>query len=162
MCYAFDEFRKLKPLSISSQDPIVRYLCALVSELTYHHVPEFEIDSNRRAKIVPCEQYIEIVNAGISHSVSGYLDNMDFTWSFVEFDRGVVVVGLLLNGNLFVGFRGTVYLYDWKINLCASLVEPDVDFQTTELEIWLKVVRDGVAVIKRPPGRSTLTPQFRL
>ena len=129
MPYAFDEFRTLIPSSLSNRDPIVRYLCALVSELAYHHVPAFEIDSNRRAKIIPCRQYIEIVNTGIPTNVLQYLREMDFNHSFVVVDRGVVAVGILLNENLFIGFRGTVFLYDWKINLRASLVELNAGFR---------------------------------
>ena len=73
MPYAFDEFRTLMPSPISVRDPIVRYLCALASELAYHHVSAFEIDSNRRAKIIPCRRHIEIVNAGNPTNVLQYL-----------------------------------------------------------------------------------------
>ncbi len=135
MPYAFQEFRRLMPSSISGQDPIVRYLCALVSELSYHHVPEFEIDSNRRAKIIPCRQYNEIVNAGISTSVIEYLRQLDFIKPFVVFTRNVVAIGIPLNGNLFIGFRGTVFLYDWLINLRASLVNIHAGFQANGLII---------------------------
>ena len=129
MPYAFDEFRTLKPSSISIPDPIVRYLCALASELAYHHVPAFEIDSNRRAKIIPCRRHVEIVNSGIPTDVFQYLRGIDFNNSFVVVDRSVVAVGIPLNENLFIGIRGTVFLYDWKINLRASLVEQNAGFR---------------------------------
>ena len=46
MDYAFGEFRNLGvTLDESNPEPIlVRYRSALVSELAYHHIPEFEID----------------------------------------------------------------------------------------------------------------------
>ena len=124
--YAFEEFRRLiSDLQdpISDRDPVVRYLCALVSELAYHHVPEFEIDHKKRAKIIPCKKHIEIVNAGIPTDVIQYIQGMDFMDSFVVVDRGVVAVGINANGFLFIGFRGTVFLFDWKINLQASLID---------------------------------------
>ena len=133
MPYAFDDFHQLMPSTISDQDPKVRYLCALVSELAYHHVPQFEIDSNRRAKIIPCRKYIEIVKNGKSTNVLEYLRQMDFIEPFVVVTRSVVAIGIPLNGNLFVAFRGTKSQYDWRINLCASLVELNIDFQTTKL-----------------------------
>ena len=135
MPYAFDEFRTLMPSSISVRDPIVRYLCALASELAYHHVSAFEIDSNRRAKIIPCRRHIEIVNAGNPTNVLQYLRQMDFNKSFVVVDRSVVAVGIPVNENLFIGFRGTVFLYDWKINLRASLVDRNAGFQFTETKM---------------------------
>ena len=133
MDYAFEEFLELMPSSFSSEDPKVRYMCALVSELAYHHVPEFEVDSNRRIKLIPCRQYIEIVSAGISTNVLGYLRQKDFITPFVVIDRSVVAVGFRLEETLFIGFRGTNSLYDCKINLRTSLVEPDIDFRFIEL-----------------------------
>jgi hypothetical protein len=37
----------------------------------------------------------------------------------------VIVVGVALNDLLFIGFRGTTFLYDWKINLRSRLVSAD-------------------------------------
>ena len=126
MPFAFDEFHNLvsrldRP--ISDRDPVVRYLCALVSELAYYHVPKFEIDHNKRAKIVPCKQYVEISKAERQTDILQYLQKTDLDDFFVVVDRGVVVVGIVINGFLFIGFRGTLFLYDWKINLRASMIE---------------------------------------
>ena len=125
MPYAFDEFRtlmsRLPPRTVDG-DPVVRYLCALVSELAYHHVPEFEIDEDKRAKVVPCNGYIDIVRTGEPTDVVQYLQAMEFDNVFVVVDRGVVAVGIVLNDFLFIGLRGTVFFYDWKINLNASMV----------------------------------------
>ena len=125
MSYAFDEFVTLMsqlPSPVSDRDPVVRYLCALVSELTYHHVPEFEIDESKRAKIVPCSGYGEIVRARGPTDIIQYLQERDLADAFVVVDRGIVAVGILMNDMLIIGFRGTVFLYDWKINLRASMV----------------------------------------
>ena len=100
----------------------VPYLCALVAELAYYHVPQFEIDAPKRAKlVVPSAAYRTIISAGLPTSVLQYLQEGDFT-SFVAIDRRVVAVGVVADNKLFVGFRGTAFLFDWRINLRAPLI----------------------------------------
>ena len=114
MPYAFDEFQQLlssTSLPISDRDPKVRYLCALVSVLTYHHVPAFEIDQNKRTKLIPCQRYQEIVSKGLPTDVIQYLQDMDFANPFVIVDRGIIAVGISINDLLFIGFRGTKFLF---------------------------------------------------
>lgn len=41
---------------------------------------------------------------------------------FVIEDRGIIVLGTLINRVLFIAFRGTQFLYDWAINKRARLV----------------------------------------
>jgi hypothetical protein len=124
---AIEEFRTLvaglsRP--IDDRQPAVRYLCALVAELAYHHVPQWEIERGpRRAKLIPSEAYQAIVERGIPttlDTVFGLLDLGD-TAAFVVEDRGVIAVGVTMDRLLFVGFRGTQFLFDWKINLRARL-----------------------------------------
>lgn len=126
MHHAFDEFHSLVSrltTPYASTDPVVRYLCALLAELAYYHVPSFEIDRKRRAIVVPCAGYTRIVRAGEPTNIEQYLRGMDLANVFVVVDRGIVAVGITINNLLFIGFRGTVYLYDWKINLNASMVD---------------------------------------
>jgi len=132
MAYAFDEFRNLVSglgSSVSDRDPVVRYVCALVAELTYYHVPAFEIDNKKRAMVIPCEGYRRIVERGESTNVAAYFQAMEFENAFVVVDRGVVAIGISLNGLLFIGFRGTKFLFDWRTNLRAPLVHVDFRFR---------------------------------
>lgn len=85
-------------------------------------MPEFEIDARKRAKSVPCSAYTEIVLRGEPTSVEQYLRAGDFDDFFVVEDRGVVAVGIRIRDLMFIGFRGTASWYDWKINVCASMV----------------------------------------
>jgi hypothetical protein len=51
MNYAFDEFKTLAsrlPLHSSLEDPTLWYVSALIAELCYAQVPQFEIDDRRR------------------------------------------------------------------------------------------------------------------
>ncbi|MEA2822604.1 MAG: hypothetical protein QOJ86_4608 [Bradyrhizobium sp.] len=131
MPYAFDEFQRIVsklPTPVSDRDPVVRYVCALVAELAYYHVPQFEIDNKKRAMIIPCEGYRAIVARGVATNIGVYLQGLDLPNAFVVVDRGIIAVGLFLNGLLFIGFRGTQFLFDWQINLRAPLTAVSSDF----------------------------------
>ena len=131
MSYAFDELRGLASRmgsEISDRDLVVRYACALVAELAYHHVPAFEIDDQKRAIVIPCEGFRAIVARGVPTDVLAYLQQRDFKNVFVVVERGIVAVGIVLNRLLFVGFRGTIFLFDWKINLTAPLAQIGAGF----------------------------------
>lgn len=60
---------------------------------------------------------------------SRVLQQLDLPRRFVVADRGVVAVGLVLNKLLFVGFRGTQFLFDWRLNLCSKLVPVNARFR---------------------------------
>lgn len=123
MNYALDEFWRLLN-DRSSQDNVRTYLCALVAELAYHHVPQFEIDEGpKRAKlVVPSDSYRRIVTAGVATNVIAYLQGLDLARAFVAVDRAVIAVGFVAGDRLFIGFRGTAFLFDWRINLTAPLI----------------------------------------
>jgi hypothetical protein len=105
------------PSPVDDRDPIVRYVCALFAELAYYHIPAYEIDDKERAKVIPCEAYQALVAHGTPTNVSIFLQQSDFPRGFVVVDRGAIAVGVVLNRLLFIGFRGTQFLFDWRINL---------------------------------------------
>jgi hypothetical protein len=125
--FAFDEFPSLAE-SLGSplprKDQKLWYVASLMAELCYYHVESLEIDSRARAKIIPCDEYQRIVLRGIQTNVLAYLQAGEFAERpiFVIVDRGVVAIGLPLKTRLFIGFRGTLFLYDWRINLLAQLI----------------------------------------
>ncbi|MYD75817.1 MAG: lipase family protein [Gammaproteobacteria bacterium] len=126
MDHAFDEFQDLVsklPEKGDSRDPIIRYVCALVSELCYHHVPKFEIDGRKRAKVIPSDGYADIIETREAIDIEQYLGNLDLNDRFVVVDRGIVAVGIRKKERLFIGFRGTSWLYDWRINIRAAMVD---------------------------------------
>jgi len=122
--YALDELRDLVnglPTPVEDRSPIVRYLCSLIAELAYYHVPQWEIDGRKRAKLIPCEAYQAIVARGVATTPGEVLRKLDLGATFVVEDRGVIAVGLATRRLLFIGFRGTQFLFDWKINLRCRL-----------------------------------------
>ena len=126
MPYAFDDFRPLLRKLKTAADPLYaerRYLCALVAALAYRHVPSAEIDDARRALVIPCAEFRRIVATGMPATISAeeLAAALDGAVVFAVEERGVVAVGLLVEEMLFIGFRGTRYLYDWKVNLRATM-----------------------------------------
>jgi len=78
----------------------------LVSELAYYHVPRWEIDRKKRAKLIPCEAYQRIVAGGAPTTVETIFAQLDLGGDgFVVEERGAIAVGLVLNRLLFIGFR---------------------------------------------------------
>src|SRR5215831_5324959 len=129
--YAIQEFRSLLgglSAPIDDRGAVIRYLCALVAELAYYHIPEWEIDSKRRAKLIPCAAYQNLAARGVPTNVTAAIDMIDPTSSFVVMDRGVVVVGIVVNRLLFIGFRGTQFLFDWRTNLRSKLARVNPRF----------------------------------
>jgi hypothetical protein len=125
MNYAFDEFKPLAfslPVPSSLEDPTLWYVSALIAELCYAQVPQFEIDEKRRLAIVPCDAYQEIRLAGTATNLIAYFEDADFDLIFVIILRNVIVVGLQIGNRLFIGFRGTLFFSasDWKINFQTS------------------------------------------
>lgn len=126
MAYAFDDFMllvgELKRGSAADEAAVRRYACALVAALAYRHVPRAEVDRSRRAQVIPCADYRRIVATGMPTTVAEeYLRGLDGVGLFTVEERGVVAVGVLVDRILFVGFRGTQYLYDWKVNFRAAV-----------------------------------------
>ncbi len=126
MQYAFDEFWSIlgklpkRPTILNHQ---VQYLCALVSELTYYHVPDFEFDTSRRAMLLPSLGWQEIYRSRRITNLEIFLNSMDFEGRyFIVVERNVIAVGIVAPPYLFIGFRGTRFGFDWRINLKSKLV----------------------------------------
>ena len=112
--YAIHEVQSLLgglPTPMDDRSPVVRYVCALFAELAYYHIPQWEIDDKKRAKLVPCDAYQALVARGVPTNVGTLLQQLDLSRGFVVIDRGAIAVGLVLNRLLFIGIRGTQFLF---------------------------------------------------
>jgi hypothetical protein len=107
---------------IDDRKPTARYVCALVSELAYYYVPQWEVDRQKRAKLIPCDTYQMIVAGGAPTNLVDVFTRLELGGAFVVEGRGSIAVGVALNRLLFVGFRGTQFLFDWRVNLRSRLV----------------------------------------
>ena len=120
----------------SDRSPKARYLCALVSELAYHHIPNWEIDDKKRAKLIPSEAYQELFAEGRATDIRQAFQQLDLPNGFVVEDRGVVSTGVVIDKLLFIGFRGTQFLFDWKVNLTARLAPITPRFRMRPASIY--------------------------
>ncbi|HYA41697.1 MAG TPA: hypothetical protein VEF34_10360, partial [Syntrophobacteraceae bacterium] len=116
------------PTPLDDRSPDVRYLCALFAELAYYHIPQWEIDDKKRAKLIPCDAYQDLIVRGGPINLGHLLQQFELSRGFVVADRGVIAVGIVVNRLLFIGFRGTQFLFDWKINLRSRLVPVNARF----------------------------------
>lgn len=134
--YAFNEVHALiQALNITQNNlinvnaPELRYLAALFAEMAYHLVPEWEVDKHKRAKLyrVPSEGYQMLIDQGIrgSANVVEAFTDAELPKPFIASSAGIVAVGVVIKGIMFVGFRGTALLFDWKVNLRSELVRVD-------------------------------------
>lgn len=126
MAFAFDEFQQWvgrihDPLP---NDPNLRYVCALLSDLAYCHVPQYEIDGGRRVNFVPSDEYQRIILGRHATSIFEILRATDFQFFILDENRYVIVIGVIVNNILFLAMRGTQFLFDWKINFRAFRPRP--------------------------------------
>ncbi len=124
MTFAFEEFPSLMNSVKEPPSPrnhVVRYVCALMAELAYLHVPQFEIDDKKRAKVVPSAGYQEIVARGRSTDAVAYLRSRELGKSFAVVDWGIVGIGVVNHDILLIGLRGSKFRFDWKIDIDARL-----------------------------------------
>lgn len=121
--HAFDELWSILsnfPTDISLPDHNVAYAAALVSELAYYHVPQWEIDDEwKRAKRVPCFAHQRIYQLGRESRLTSVRPNGDGPQVQVYLTNRVVSVVVRTGRFTFIGFRGTVVAHDWFINLQA-------------------------------------------
>ncbi|QQZ30376.1 hypothetical protein HMY34_17335 [Thiothrix subterranea] len=138
--YAFDEIHQLlkkykKEWDSKQYDtPTIRYICALFAELAYYQIPDFELDNQKRgslfsfsflkrrkAKRVPSTEYSRIFTKGIDTNIQEYMRSLDIQILFLIVDVNILVIGVKINRFLFITFRGTRFLFDWRINFQSNL-----------------------------------------
>lgn len=123
---AFNEFQTLYnilPDPIDRDNPNLRYLCALTAELAYHHVDQWEIDQQKRVKIFsPSQAYITFLKTRTTSNAIEIIGPGEGEENFVISEPTGVVVGHKVNDTLFIGFRGTKFHLDWRINFRAEQI----------------------------------------
>jgi hypothetical protein len=95
------------------------YVSALFSALAYEEIPEFELESSERAKIIPCDSYQAHVSIWERNGTRATLSNFDSnTPPEIVVRRSVVVTAFRLPNVIFVAFRGTTVSFsDFKADL---------------------------------------------
>lgn len=137
---------------------LLRYLASLVAELTYFHVPQFEVDAKKRIKLIPCKEYEEIlierrpisviVRGARRFDIEAPLDKEPVeTFVINELSSGTsLALVVRVDRTLFVGVRGTVLAYrgDWKTNLnMRQTAFSDISVSSQGMRMNLSGVHSG-------------------
>jgi len=92
------------------------YASALMSELTYYRVPDFEMEDADRINLIPCNAFQDAAASLDTIDFEEAVRSLDFGSFFVVERRFAVSVGIVTPKVIFIAIRGTKYLYDWMAN----------------------------------------------
>lgn len=87
--------------------PVKSYVCSLMSELAYEHIPEYELSQQSRIKIFPSESYMNKIENQQSFNIAEELSNMEFSENFLIESENLIIMGIKLRQTLFISIRGT-------------------------------------------------------
>ena len=111
--------RKVATWSNEAFDWEKAYVASLFASLAYEEIPEFELKTSERAKVIPCDSYQAHVSRWESDQTRSTLAGIDS-----QIPRGVVVreqvvvTAFQLPEVIFVAFRGTTISFaDFKADL---------------------------------------------
>jgi predicted lipase len=92
------------------------YICAILAELAYWHIPQFELSESDRIKIVPSTAYQQLaLYARADEMWNDLRQRLDMEPTVIARQYAVVVVART-SQVIFVSIRGTAAAYDWLIN----------------------------------------------
>jgi hypothetical protein len=95
------------------------YVCCHLSALAYENIPEWELKSNNRFKIVPSESYQKLAHSGDITDIRTLISSNDLGEIFTVYRRYAVVTGIVTGDVIFLAIRGTKTAYDWLIDFNA-------------------------------------------
>lgn len=93
------------------------YICSLFSELSYEHIPSFELNQKSRIKIIPSENYWRNYLRKQTFSISTILRDMDFAKNFIIESTYLIIIGIKLKETVFITIRGTQSFNDVIVDL---------------------------------------------
>lgn len=98
------------------------YLAALLSELAYLRIAEFELEGASRVNVIPCAQHRKMTESRDVTFFDRIFREMDIGESFILERRYVIVMGIKTRNVIFISMRGTKYLYDWVVNFRSKRI----------------------------------------
>jgi hypothetical protein len=134
MAYAFENLSALirkidwakKPYTVEKA-----YLMSLFAALAYEHLPLMEIGYNWRAKVIPplaYEEHLRQARTVNRAALQQYLQRVLQDSGLAEGEIAIEIVETIfavyavikLRDIIIIAVRGSVYLYDWRINFTAG------------------------------------------
>lgn len=105
------------------------YVASVFSLAAYEHIPAYEVQNAKRAKLIPCEEYQAVFASKSFDSARRFLQNQgENEANFFIIERDMVVVVLTKTQNaLFISLRGTQDFHDCiaDINVRRVRIPPD-------------------------------------
>ncbi|MBG6119342.1 MULTISPECIES: lipase family protein [unclassified Sphingobium] len=99
--------------------PVRAGAAAIVAHLAYCTVTDEERADVKRATLIPCEAFQQLVRLTESFDIVAALAALDFADPIIVRTRRFVALGLPAGSELHIGIRGTVSAYDWSLNARA-------------------------------------------
>ncbi len=93
------------------------YVCALLSELAYYNIPNFEVKDAERVNLIPCVAYPDIKSSSNTNDFNDIMRSFEFNSYFIIERKYAVVTGVVTPKVIFIAIRGTAQAYDWLTNL---------------------------------------------
>jgi hypothetical protein len=110
------EISKVDDWSSTELDLQKAYVCSLLSKLAYLYVPENELVTGSRFKVIPCNEYKNIIaNRALWINLSEKLDS-DYSHRIIE-TKNLVIILIKFRQTIFVTIRGTQNMYDMFKNI---------------------------------------------
>jgi Lipase (class 3) len=97
-------------------------VCCVFSEYAYRHIPQFELASTDRIKLLPCFDYLRLASQGVVEDVREELRRADFGATFVIETERLIALGVETPYVIIIAIRGTKPLVaaDWRIDFDAE------------------------------------------
>ncbi|MCS4435876.1 lipase family protein [Aquiflexum gelatinilyticum] len=96
------------------------YCCSIFSEIAYWNISEYELETDKRVKLIPCETYQILHSGKIPSNSSSLFQSGEFA-QFHLINRYFASTTIVKTSKvIIVAIRGTQSLYDWYVNLQVS------------------------------------------
>lgn len=112
------------------------YVCAVLSEVAYWHLPTLELAGHDRVKVVPSSAYQQLVSFGPADQIWEQLrQRLEMPATIIPRTYGVALVMTAPRDRvIFVAIRGTAAAYDWTINADLRRTPHLADLDTLQRE----------------------------
>lgn len=112
------------------------FVCAVMSNLAYCHISQYELDNTTNVNLIPSDSFAESLLGLNSQIILNQLLNVTGTEDPIIIERpGSIVVAVKYEKLVFISIRGTEFknIHDWRINLNSKKLEPELAVKSNAL-----------------------------
>ena len=100
------------------------FVASVFAKMPYLRVPEIELKCANRSNIIPCAEFREIIQTEEWPYSERRIRSFDVGEFFIVVTQYAVAVVVEIGKVIFISLRGTLFLYDWLVNLNVSKSRP--------------------------------------